>query len=187
MNKLDYEEIKKHINILNVAYHLNIEIVEQTGFEYRAICPFCGHRKLTKTPTLSLNSQTNQFCCSSCGKGGHSTDLYAKIMNKDKQTALIELMERECFSQNREKYEITFVNQIEDVIVRDAVYRDFLDMLKLDSKHKKELENLGFLDSTIRDNLYKSVPKTNVMRRIICYRLAKKHNLSRYSWILYGR
>ncbi len=41
MNKLDFQEMQKHINILNVAYHLCLEIVEEKGYEYKAICPIC--------------------------------------------------------------------------------------------------------------------------------------------------
>lgn len=41
MHKLDFQEVVKHINILNVAYHLCIEIIEEKGNEYKAICPFC--------------------------------------------------------------------------------------------------------------------------------------------------
>jgi hypothetical protein len=41
MNKLDYQAVREHINILNVAYQLCLEIVEEKGFETRAICPFC--------------------------------------------------------------------------------------------------------------------------------------------------
>lgn len=41
MDKLDFEEVAKHINILNVAYHLSLEITEQRGLEVKAICSFC--------------------------------------------------------------------------------------------------------------------------------------------------
>lgn len=41
MNKLDMIEVQKHINILNVAYHLNLEITDTRGIEVKAICPFC--------------------------------------------------------------------------------------------------------------------------------------------------
>ena len=41
MNKLDMIEVQKHINILNVAYHLNFEITDTRGVEVKAICPFC--------------------------------------------------------------------------------------------------------------------------------------------------
>lgn len=41
MDNLDYQEVKKHISILNIAYQLCLEIVETNGHENRAICPFC--------------------------------------------------------------------------------------------------------------------------------------------------
>ena len=41
MNKLDYIEVKKHISIKNVAYHLCLEVVEETTSMARVICPFC--------------------------------------------------------------------------------------------------------------------------------------------------
>lgn len=41
MDRKDYEEVIRHINILNVAYHLCLEIKEIRGYEYKAICPFC--------------------------------------------------------------------------------------------------------------------------------------------------
>lgn len=41
MQKKDFEEVSKHINILNVAYHLDLEITDTKGPEIKAICPFC--------------------------------------------------------------------------------------------------------------------------------------------------
>ena len=41
MDKLDFEEVSKHTNIMNVAYHLSLEITEKRGLEIKAICPFC--------------------------------------------------------------------------------------------------------------------------------------------------
>ncbi len=41
MDRKDYEEVIRHINILNVAYHLCLEIKETRGYEYKAICQFC--------------------------------------------------------------------------------------------------------------------------------------------------
>lgn len=41
MEKLDFQEVQRHINILNVAYHLCLEIIEEKGYESKAICPFC--------------------------------------------------------------------------------------------------------------------------------------------------
>ena len=41
MQRIDYMEVQRHINILNVAYHLGLEIYETKGYESKAICPFC--------------------------------------------------------------------------------------------------------------------------------------------------
>lgn len=177
MNKLDQEEVQKHINILNVAYHLCLEIIEERGFESKAICPFCGYNKLSKLPTLSLNSQNNKYCCSRCGAGGYSVGLYAKVKNIDTKKAYKELIERKCYSQNKEPIEISPINTLADVEIRDAVYREFLNSLKLETQHKKYLNSLGFLDSSIDAGLYRSIPKNYIKRRLIGHTLSKKYNL----------
>ena len=91
--------------------------------------------------------------------------------------AFKELLKRECFSQDTSALEIRPMNQLADIEIRDKIYRDFLSMLKLEPQHKKYLRNIGFLDSSIEDNLYKSVPKNYIKRRIIANNLSKKHNL----------
>lgn len=69
MDKLDFKEVQKHINILNVAYHLNLEITDKTHTEVKAICPFCGYNKNSKIATLSLNTLNNKYHCFRCGEG----------------------------------------------------------------------------------------------------------------------
>lgn len=177
MNKLDFQEMQQRVNILNVAYHLCLEIIEQRGYEYKAICPFCGYNKLSKIPTLSLNLENNKYCCSECGAGGYSVGLYAKMKKLSNDKAFKELLERECFSQDRTLLEIRPMNQLADIETRDKIYRDFLSMLRLEVQHKRCLRNMGFLDSTIEDNLYKSVPKNYIKRRMIANNLSKKYKL----------
>ena len=177
MNRLDFQEMQQRVNILNVAYHLCLEIIEQRGYEYKAICPFCGYNKLSKIPTLSLNLENNKYCCSECGAGGYSVGLYAKMKKLSNDKAFKELLERECFSQDRTLLEIRPMNQLADIETRDKIYRDFLSMLRLEVQHKRCLRNMGFLDSTIEDNLYKSVPKNYIKRRMIANNLSKKYKL----------
>lgn len=138
---------------------------------------FVGYNKNTKIPTMSLNSQNNKYCCSRCGAGGYSVGLYAKLKNIDTKRAYKELLERECFSLNKSSIEISPINLIADVEIRDAVYRDFLSMLRLEPQHKRYLSRIGLLNSTIEDNLYKSIPKNYIKRRLISYSLSKKYNL----------
>lgn len=41
MDKLDFQEVQRHVNILNVAYQLCLEITDKGHTEVKAICPFC--------------------------------------------------------------------------------------------------------------------------------------------------
>jgi len=177
MERLDFIEVQKHINILNVAYHLCLEIIETKGFESKAICPFCGYNKNTKIPTMSLNSNNNKYCCSRCGKGGYSVGLYATMKKIDTKLAFKELLERECFSPDRSKIQISPINLLADLETRDKVYRAFLKMLELERVHRNYLKGLGFLDSNINENLYRSIPKNKIKRRLICKMLSKQYNL----------
>jgi len=138
---------------------------------------FAGYNKNSKIPTLSLNSQNNKYCCSRCGAGGYSVGLYAKIKNIDTKKAYKELLERECFSLDKAPIEISPINLIADIEIRDKIYRDFLGMLKLEAQHKNYLRNVGLLESSIEDNLYKTVPKNYIKRRLICSSLSRKYNL----------
>ncbi len=108
---------------------------------------------------------------------GYSVGLYAKVRGIDTKKAYKELLERECFSVNKSAIEISPINLLADVEIRDAVYRKFLSMLKLDIKHKKYLNSIGFLDSSIEKDLYKSIPKNYIKRRLIGYSLAGEYNL----------
>lgn len=141
MQKENFEQVAKHINILNAAYHLSLEITGTKGIEVKAICPFCGYTKNLKVATLSLNTNNNKYYFSRCGVGGFSIGLYAKLRNIDNKKACRELLDRECFSVNKSNITISPTNEIADIETRDKVYRHFLNMLKLDSKHRRYLQN----------------------------------------------
>ena len=66
---------------------------------------------------------------------------------------------------------------IADIKTRDKVYRAFLNMLELERTHRSYLRSTGLLDTTIRENLYKSIPKKSIKRRLICKALSQKYNL----------
>ena len=178
MQKEDFEEVAKHINILNVAYHLSLEITDTKGIEVKAICPFCGYNKNSKVATLSLNTNNNKYCCSRCGVGGFSIGLYAKLRNIDNKKAYRELLDRECFSVNRSNITISLINEIADIDTRDKIYREFLQMLKLEPQHRKYLKSQGFLNSTIDEQMYRTIPKKYIKRRIISNSLKRTYDLS---------
>lgn len=70
----------------------------------------------------------------------------------------------------------TFISEIK---VRDAVYRRFLELLKLENLHKMYLKNRGFLESSIKDELYRTASKNYIKRRIRGNVLFKRHNLAK--------
>lgn len=133
---------------------------------------------------MTLYYKTNQYNCCRCNNKGYSRELYAKVKHIDVDKAYKELLERECYSPNKSKFNISPINILADIEIRDRVYRKFLSMLKLEKIHKRYLEHFGMLDSTIKESLYRSIPKSNIKRRLITYELSTDYNLARDSWIL---
>ena len=80
---------------------------------------------------MSLNTRENKYCCTRCGAGGYSVGLYSRVRNIDTKKAYKELLEKECYSPNKSHIEISPINLLSDIEIRDAVYREFLGMLKL--------------------------------------------------------
>lgn len=126
---------------------------------------------------MSLNTRDNKYHCMRCGSGGYSIGLYAKVRGIDNKKAYKELLEKECYSLDRSRVEISPINLLADIEIRDKIYREFLEMLKLDSHHKAYLKNLGLLNSSIENGMYKSVPKKYIKRRLIGSQLSRKYNL----------
>ena len=127
---------------------------------------------------MSLNIENNKYCCSRCGAGGFSIGLYAKVKGINTKQAYKELLEREFFSMNKSNITISPINEIADINKRDNVYREFLSMLKLEQTHKHCLQEQGFLNSTIEEQMYKTVPKKDIKRRLIAKQLSKMYDLS---------
>ena len=178
MNIYDYEAVKRHICIENVAYHLCLEPKERVGNEIKVICPFCGYNRVGKEASMCLNTESNKYHCFRCGAGGYSIGLFAKVKMINNTDAFNQLLQRECFSQDKASLKIIHTNMIADVYFRDKIYRRFLGMLKLDPQHKKILKELGFLDSSIENGLYKSIPKNYIKRRLVTNALSKEFNLA---------
>ncbi len=79
---------------------------------------------------------------------------------------------------NKSHIEISPINELADIETRDKVYRDLLNMLKLKASHRKELENMGFLNSDIEEKMYRTIPKDNILRRLTANKLKRKYDLS---------
>lgn len=178
MKKIEYEELKKHISILNVAHQLDLEVLDKNGNEIYVVCPFCGYREFSKKADMKLNIEKNSYHCFSCGKSGYSIGLYAKLRCLDNRNAFKELIQKEPFSMDKSNFIINANNELTDIEFRDMVYRDFLNRLNLSTKHKRKLESLGLCKSYIKDFLFKSIPSDKFSALIICHNLSKKYNLA---------
>lgn len=111
-------------------------------------------------------------------KVGYSIGLYATIRGISNKDAYKELLEKECFSVDASNITISPINSIANIEKRDAVYRNFLNMLNLEQNHKRYLEQQGLLKSSIESQMYKSIPKNYIKRRLIANALSKKYDLA---------
>ena len=87
-------------------------------------------------------------------------------------------MDRESFSIERSNITISPINELANIETRDMVYRDFLNMLNLEGHHKSYLQRIGFLNSTIDEQMYRSIPKKKIKRRLISNSLKRKYDLA---------
>ena len=111
-------------------------------------------------------------------QAGYSVGLYARVKGIDNKKAYRELLDKECFSIQKSNITISPINEIADIDKRDAIYRTFLNMLKLEKSSKLALNRLGFLNSTIEEQMYRTIPNKSIHRRLIAYRLSKLYDLS---------
>ena len=51
-------------------------------------------------------------------------------------------------------------------------------MLNLEAHHKSYLQRIGFLNSTIDAQMYRSIPKKKIKRRLIANSLKRKYDLA---------
>lgn len=86
---------------------------------------FVSYNKNSKIPTLILNSSNNMYNCVRCEISGYGTELYAKVKGINKQETFKELLKRKCYSQNKETMEISPINLLANVEIRDKCIEDY--------------------------------------------------------------
>jgi hypothetical protein len=74
MSKMDNFSVVREIPIVEIAQYYGIE-THRKGAHWWANC--VDHED--KTPSLRFNTNTNRFCCYSCGLNGSSIDLVSKM------------------------------------------------------------------------------------------------------------
>lgn len=70
-----FKEVKERANILKVCDVLGIKVNKN----YKCLCPFPSHKE--KTPSFSISTTKDIFCCFGCGKKGDVITLVQELLN----------------------------------------------------------------------------------------------------------
>jgi len=165
------------IRILDVALLCRLNLDRRTlgRVEVQANCPLCSD----SGNHLYLNTESNQFFCQRCRRGGGAVRLYALLEKLDEREAFqrlvndsrIRVSEGFIPAQKIRQYELKPLKE------RHAVYLDFLTLLDLTTAHRMNLRNRGLSGDTIDGNLYKTVPLSHSSRTRILSRLSENYDL----------
>ena len=172
--------VYEKIPIVDTARRCGLVIDSRTlrRSEVEASCPFCGDHGTGKHH-LSLNTDTDQYRCNLCGAKGNSVTLYASLKGVSNRQAYQELKRRgnvypipqQPTPQNTERQPLPLE-------ARHAAYADMLEHLTLLDRHSENLLGRGLSEERIRQNQYRSMPKTARGRRLLAGLLrAQGHEL----------
>ncbi len=166
------------ISILQAAAACGIQYGRNTaGAEVRAKCPFCKDSQ----PRLYMNTEKNVFHCQRCKKSGNSITLYAERNGVSNAAAYQELAGAAdfCCPPLPLYHRIAPETPMKPLEERSRIYRDFLQMLELAPKHRRNLQSRGLDDGTIDTNLYRSAPKKHGrLYSKVMYELSGRYDLS---------
>lgn len=166
------------IPILDAARRCGIHLDDHTleRKEVHGYCPFCNGTK----NHLYLNTETDQWYCQKCGRGGNSITLYASVFGVDNKTAFRELTQDKLFrfTPRKEKAQRKAPADLAPLSIRHDVYYDMLSMMKLSEEHQQNLLGRGLSMERIRENMYRSVPADWRQRRKIARTLAEHYPLA---------
>ena len=124
-------------------------------------CPFCGRKN-------KLNVDGAVWRCPACDASGGIISFHGRLKNKDRWYAYEDLAKRwdalseeEKEKTKRDKEEGQRAERTPaPILLRDAFYRSFLDLLKLAPDHHEDLRKRGLSDNEIAKRGYKTVPQT---------------------------
>ena len=169
----DYIEIPIVPVAVRCGIRLNPRTLERR--EVEGYCPFCGGSR----DHLYLNTQTNQWYCQKCGRGGNAVTLYAKVFGVDNRTAFQELWQDRVirFSPRKAAAKAPSSAALAPLGIRHDVYYDMLAMMDLSEAHRQNLLGRGLSPRRIEENMYRSVP-ASWRRQQIAQELAKRHPLT---------
>lgn len=174
---MELEDLKKQIDIIEIAREGGLKLKKQSRRIYRAKC---FYHKDTATPNLTLYADTNTFKCYACGKHGDIFNLYADIKGISNKEAIKELKNRACPPQGQDKGLITPTSEFsaEKVAEPTKIYKkqqspEALFTALKDFCEPLDQESLNYLTSDNRGLTGETIKKFNIFC-IKSYRNAKE-------------
>jgi len=184
-----------YIDVVDTAIVCNLEIkpVSMGHLEVMAKCPFCGDKKYRMY--LSRERDNSTYYCHNCGAGGNAVTLYARLFNVDTKEAYIALMNNPNVAKTQNEVVKAPSHELKPLLQRHEIYLEFLTMLTLHDRHRKNLRERGLSEKMIQGNLYRSMPESEYEREHISRVLSDKYDLTgmpgfftkRCRWQLYGK
>ena len=98
MPLVDYADLRRRLNIVDVLAWMNWEALERNGESLRGPCPFCDAAKSPtainsiKGRSFVVNTTRKLFKCFRCDEGGNVLDLWTRYRKTDLNTAANELL-----------------------------------------------------------------------------------------------
>lgn len=165
----------RRIPILDTARRCGLILDEATlnREEVAACCPFCGDNGPGKHH-LFLNTRRDQYHCVLCGAGGNSVSLYARLEGVSNWQAYQDLCQTAKLYPFPEHSRPGPPREPEPgpLWQRHQVYSAMLAHLKLSPQHHAALLERGLSEERIRQNGYRTLPKSFASRRLLAGLLA---------------
>ncbi len=158
----------------------------QESGKYEVTCPNCA--RMGKKHKMYLNATKRVFNCFHCGHNGGCVALYSEVFGVSEEEAKLRMKELVKGNIEAPKPPVTTlvvkeaVNEKQSealpLEVRDRVYRDMIDCLKLSLGDRFYLRKKGLSDGQINAMRFRSLPIGPVERhQLVDNLLAKGHNL----------
>ncbi len=162
--------VYNYINITNVINQLHLKKTYQKGNYIYTICPFC-QKNSEREGYLKINTINNVYLCKKCEQSGSSVELYATLHYITTKEAFKRLLKEMPVLDNMP---YVYNNPVKDDVYRDMVYRNFLKLQSLNSRHFEKLRQMDFSDKYINQNLFKSIENNTSKKKKICKQLQEQ-------------
>ena len=167
-----------YIDLIGTAALCGLELTPIQGQrEMKTRCPLC--RDYKKRMYLCTDPDNPTWWCHNCGNGGNAVTLYAAVFGVSTKEAYRILIHSPAVRAApppmvRERPEPA----IRALPERSRIYLDMLQMMDLESRHRRNLLERGLTDALIQGNMYRTLPADWRCRQQITDRLAGRYDLT---------